>query len=75
MENNIESAKKWLIEEVSKNPYYLNFKINTSLTISEHVYCFEVSYQYQLNAFVKDVKKKLYVIFNTEMKKFISGEI
>lgn len=76
MERNdfIECVKAWLVDYVEMNTNLKNFVI-VNATLNKNVCICHVKYTWILNGWEKNVEKDVYVIYNSELKTFLTADI
>ena len=68
-------VKMWLLNQVGKQTHWKNFGIlltkDISINNNEILFNFLCSYQWQLNSWIKDVSKEIYIVFDIKKNKVV----
>ena len=75
MKNNLESAQEWLLKTVAEKTTYTDFIIQSAHQTSENAFSFNVNYNWQLNAWTKNVSRTIHVVWIEERSVFATADL
>ena len=70
MQNNLESAREWLLQEISAKTNLFDFTIIDAKKVRCNAYRFNVRYKWQLNAWTKNVTTEIVVVWIKDKNAF-----
>lgn len=75
MFNNLKEAREWLLKRVEEKTKYTDFVIQGEYQKSDIAYSFKVNYNWQLNAWKKNVSREICVIWLEDRKTFTTADL